>query len=136
MILIHTFRRKITILMNFLHKNSNQHQFQSKQLTSIDLLSRHVYNEGSSHVMRPAVWRYLLGYYPPGCTEHERVKINDKSAEEYWVVLEECNRIEKYLLEVCFVKVLYYCCNLNGFFSLILLMFEGIRVKINTAKNW
>merc|ERR1719376_516066 len=70
------------------------------KLTSIDLLSRHVYNEGSSHAMRPLVWQYLLGYYPPGCTEHERAYINEESAEEYSGVLEECNRIEKYLLEL------------------------------------
>jgi len=74
--------------------------FIDEKLISIETLSRHVYNKGSSHKMRPVVWEYLLGYYPSGCSKEERDRINNESMQEYTTTLAECNALEKHLLQL------------------------------------
>ena len=54
------------------------------QLSDVKELARYVYFGGVKVAhLRPLVWMYLLGHYPPDSTREERVKIDQDSANRY-----------------------------------------------------
>ena len=75
------------------------------QLNDLDQLSRYVYFGGiQSKNLRPLIWLYLLGHYPPGCDAAERRRVDQESKRKY----EEIRAVDEEIKEVFVTEINFF----------------------------